>query len=74
MNILSSKQKFMALYYVTMPDNPMHIGFFVANCDAWKYRYDDAKKIFQTACQGEIDLWDYAESKKGTTGTVNGST
>ena len=55
-------------------DETCDIGFFVANCDAWKYRYDDAKKIFQTACSGEVDLWNYAEAQKGAAGsTTNGT-
>lgn len=39
-------------------------GFFIANCDHWKCHYEDAKKSFQTACQGEINLWKYAEEQK----------
>ncbi|EPT02124.1 hypothetical protein FOMPIDRAFT_99461 [Fomitopsis schrenkii] len=39
-------------------------SFFIANCDHWKCHYEDAKKSFQTACQGEINLWKYAEEQK----------
>ena len=39
-------------------------GFFIANYDAWKDHYDEAKAIFQQACRGEIDLWAYAEKNK----------
>lgn len=60
-NILSSERLIVkhAIF-----NTHLNAGFFVANCDAWKYRYDHAKKIFQTACQGEIDLWSYAEEQK----------
>lgn len=77
MNILSSEQLHTVLLHsqVLVPHETLTIGFFVANCDAWKYRYEDAKKIFQTACQGEIDLWNYAEDQKGAVGTTsNGET
>ena len=41
-------------------------AFFVANYDSWKGRYEDAKKVFRAACQGEIDLWNYSGAQKTT--------
>ena len=40
------------------------LGFFIANYDAWKDHYDEAKAIFQQACEGEISLWGYAEENE----------
>ncbi|KAI0079508.1 hypothetical protein K474DRAFT_624355 [Panus rudis PR-1116 ss-1] len=35
--------------------------FFIANYDAWKdIKYQELTEIFRRACQGEIDLWNYA--------------
>ena len=32
-------------------------AFFVQNADLWKDYYSVVNKIFQDACQAEIDLW-----------------
>ena len=32
-------------------------AFFVQNANLWKDHYDVANKVFQNACQAEIDLW-----------------